>query len=923
MNKICLTIFFLCVYFVNAQNTKTYDFEISGSLIADNDQLPLESATIYLEQKKDSTLVTYTLSDAKGQFFLEGKTKTTDLQLSISYVGYKPIRKNIDLTKNNTIDFKKLTLDSDLDELNAVVLKVSPPITVKKDTLEFNVRSFKTKKDANVEDLLKKLPGVEVDDDGQITINGKPVNKILINGKPFFGNDPTIATKNFPKDIIEKIQVLDTKTKSQAFTGEQADGENKTVNLVVKKENNKGVFGRTAAGIGTDDKYQYAGMYNRFDNDEKFSALAGGNNINSPGFSYGEIRDMFGGGSGVSSNSLGRGNGITTSDNAGLNYANDYGKNIEFSSNYFFSRSDSDNEVSSESEQILEEETYYTNSRSTSSSQNYNHTANIEFDIKRDSTWLFNIAPSFKYNQQENHNISYKESLDEVKDTVNTSNNSTFNKTNKGDFATDLDITKRYGIDGGFIRVRTSAAFTSEKKDNFLNSETIVTNDESSNVLRDQFTDVHNTSQNLNTSFTYRQPLIANLFFLDVKYSFVRNRNQSDEKTYDYDDDTALYNSFNSDLSTDYVNIDQSHVPGISFSLRNKKISLRFSNYYRFRSLENTDDLRPEYSIKKEFNNFEQNTNLRYRISNMSSLNFNYRYQNSPPSLRYLQAFEDVSDPTNTIIGNPDLKPQTSHDMYAYYNYFNHQKQYGFNGFVYGSIVNDKTVTDRTIDENYISTTEYKNVDGNRFVTGRIEGNKTFKFTDKTSLSLRLQLRPRFEQNVAFNNGVLYNSKVTSFEPSLRLRYDWRDVFEISTQYNPEYTNTKYNISSMENQKFTTHQARINTTTKVPEKLEWSNTLNFNYNPNVADGFQKSSWFWNMSVSYSVLKDKGLISLNGYDILNQNTNVRRWASGNTITDYRSTVLKQYFMLGFSWKFNTLGDRATQKRGSGRRRGRRF
>ncbi len=209
----------------------------------------------------------------------------------MSYVGYRTYLKKM-LIDKEIIDLKRIALQLD-NQLGEVLVKSTAPITIKKDTLEFNVKSFKTKKDATVEDLLKQLPGVEVDDEGKITVNGKEVNKILVNGKPFFGNDPTITTKNLTKDIIEKIQVVDTKTKAEAFTGEVGDSENKTINLTIKEENNKGVFGRVSAGAGTDERYEFAGMVNLFDNDRRISVLAGGHNNNSPGFSLGELSTMF------------------------------------------------------------------------------------------------------------------------------------------------------------------------------------------------------------------------------------------------------------------------------------------------------------------------------------------------------------------------------------------------------------------------------------------------------------------------------------------------------------------------------------------------------------------------------------------------------------------------------------------------------
>lgn len=288
-------LFVVAILYSSFSFSQSKDFKISGKIVAEEDNMPLEAATVYLERERDSSLVTYTISDKDGSFQLEDKTSDQNLNLLVSYVGYQSYTQKVAINKNN-IELGDIKLKVSSNALDEVLIKSSAPVTIKKDTLEFNVKSFKTKKDATVEDLLKQLPGVEVDEEGTITVNGKEVNQILVNGKPFFGNDPTITTKNLTKEIIEKIQVVDTKTKSEAFTGEEGDAENKTINLTIKEENNKGVFGRVAAGAGTDKRYEFAGMFNRFDNDQRFSVLVGGNNINSPGFSFGEIEKMFGSG---------------------------------------------------------------------------------------------------------------------------------------------------------------------------------------------------------------------------------------------------------------------------------------------------------------------------------------------------------------------------------------------------------------------------------------------------------------------------------------------------------------------------------------------------------------------------------------------------------------------------------------------------
>ncbi|ANW95659.1 TonB-dependent receptor [Wenyingzhuangia fucanilytica] len=912
----------ISIIFVQQVNAQSIGFEISGTLISNDDKLPLESATVYLERKKDSTVVTYTITDAKGKFSLEGDTKDAALNFNITYVGFKSYHKDLDLKKEAIIDLKDIMLKPDANELNEVVLKLSPPITIKKDTIEFNAKSFKTKKDANVEDLIKVLPGAEVDAEGNITINGKPVNKVLINGKPFFGNDPTIATRNFPKDIIEKIQVLDTKTKSQAFTGEDSDGENKTVNLVIKKENNKGVFGRTAAGIGTDGRYEYAGMYNSFDNDQKFSALLGGNNVNSPGFSFGEIREMFGGS--VNSRNFGGGQGIVTSDNVGLNYADDYGEDIEFTSNYFYSSSDSENESSSEREDMYDTFSNFTSSKGKSATTNDNHSANFEVDIKKDSTWLINISPSFRFSKSRTVSESDQVIYDENGNEINNANSSSNVASDNRSASTDIDVTRKYGSRGGFFRVGLDVSVSNLNRDDYLLQQRVVANNPSKNFNRDLYSAIANTSQDIETSLTYRLPILSKKLYVDFSYSFNTDKNTSDEKTYAFDTNTQDYSKdFVNNLSTDYTNTDKSHVPQMGLNYSTEKIRLRYNGAYRFRTLENVDDLRPVFSLKRQFNNFEQNLSFRYPFSNKSSFNLRYNLRNNPPSLSNLQAFEDVSSNNNIVVGNPDLRPEKNHNFNLFFNNFDFQKRTGFYGYANGNLTYDQVVSKVTIDAaDGDRRTTYENVDGNYNVSAGIGASKKFQFTDLSSLNVRLGAGPGYNRTVNYNNDVLYISKGLSINPNMGLRYEWRDIMDLESRYTLSYSNTQYNLESLIDRNITAHRVDINTTTMVPKGLEWSNSVSYNYNPNVADGFQKSSWFWNMTVSYAVLKDKGLISLKAYDLLNQNTNVRRTVNQNYIQDSQSTVLKQYFMLGFSWKFNTLGDRTKGKRGSrgGERRG---
>ena len=482
--------------------SQTKKFTINGIVKSEDDQELLQSATVHLERIKDSSIVSYTITSEKGIFDLTGETSDSKIKLVVSFIGFKPYMKIIDVKNQNigTLFLKNSNL------LDGVVIKSSAPITIKKDTLEFNVKSFKTKADANVEDLLKKLPGVEVDLEGNITVNGKSVNKILVNGKPFFGNDPTITTRSLTKDIIEKIQITDTRTNAEAFSGEDADGENKTINLTIKKENNQGYFGKVAAGAGTNNRNEYAGMITRFKQSERIGILAGGNNINSPGFSFGNQRLQFGG----NSRSFGGGQGIVTSNNYGANYINSFGKIFEVSSDYFYKNSSSDNRSTSNRETFLSDGTsFFRSSENTSLNDSDSHDASIDFEIEIDSTFRIDIETDFNRNLNTNRFNSQSETLNNSKTLTNDSKIGSIADSDRERFDNEINLTKKFGSKGAFVRVELTANLRKTLTDDFVKSETNIYGSNPDQIIRDQYSDGISDIKELASQVTYRLPIIA------------------------------------------------------------------------------------------------------------------------------------------------------------------------------------------------------------------------------------------------------------------------------------------------------------------------------------------------------------------------------------------------------------------------------
>ncbi|MEE9406925.1 MAG: outer membrane beta-barrel protein [Polaribacter sp.] len=893
-------LFLICLLLSSIAFSQTKNFTITGIVQSTKDKELIESATVHAERVKDSSIVSYTITNSKGGFNLIGETSDDKIKLVVSYIGFNPYIKIIDVKNQNlgTLFIKASNV------LDAVVIRSSAPITIKKDTLEFNVKSFKTKADANVEDLLKKLPGVEVDDEGNITVNGKSVNKILVNGKPFFGNDPTITTRNLTKDIVEKIQITDTKTNAQAFSGEDSDGENKTINLTIKKENNKGYFGKVAAGAGTNDRYEYAGMVTRFKGTERIGLLAGGNNINSPGFSFGNQRLQFGG----NNRSFGGGQGIVTSNNYGINYINTFGKIFEVSGDYFYKNSESDNKSSTNRETFLSDGTsFFRNSENTSLNDSDSHDASIDFEIEIDSTFRIDIESDFNKNLNTNTFKSQSQTLNNTKTLINDSNIGSIADSDRNTFDNEINLTKKFGSKGAFLRVELTANLRETNTDDFVKSETNIYGSNPDQIIRDQFSDGNSDVKILGSEITYRFPITAKKLFLDVAYDYRNTNTKSKRSTFDFDQITNDYTSFSNLLSTDFEYSNAVKRPSVELEFRNKKWSASTEIAYSSRTLENKDFLRPQTNLVREFNNLEYGFNVRFRKSRTSGYRFRYNFRNSTPSLSQLQPFRDESNPLNIITGNPSLLPSTTHNIRFGASNFNWQKRTGFWSFANISFTNDRVVANTIINPNsLIRETTYANVDG--FVSIRAGGSysSTKKWEDFGSLRTEFRAFGTYSKNINFNNGVQYSSKITAISPRIGFDFTWNKVLQIRPSYTVSFSKNTYDIQNFSNRNFTSHDITIVTSTNFLKKIEWLNDVKYNYNPNIADGFQKSAWFWNTTLRYSILKNSGAISLKIYDVLDQNTNARRVATDDYIQDSSSTILNQYAMLSFTWKFNSLG-----------------
>jgi len=400
------------IFFLSFSSFSQRNITITGRVLEKNAQVPLVAATVYLSALKDSAVIDYTISDKNGFFKFDTKKITMPVSLNISYLGYQAFKQEAN-TILESKDFGVLYMSIVPDNLDEVVVKSEvPPIRIKKDTLEFNISSFKVRPDANVETLLKQLPGVIIAANGKISVNGKEVNQVLVNGKPFFDKDGKIAIQSLPSDIIEKVQITDTKTKKEELTKQASNSNNASINLTIDEKKNNGIQGKFMGGYGTNNRYESSALINYFRNKRKISVLGSSNNINTTGFSMDDVFDNMGGGRNASSGSFNGGRGIVLSNMLGLNYSDEWFQDFETNGSYFFSNSNSENGNRTKMTTFLPTGNFITESNAKTNEENRRHNFNYQLEYKIDSTTSLVVVPKFVKSNTKSSNASFEQSSD-------------------------------------------------------------------------------------------------------------------------------------------------------------------------------------------------------------------------------------------------------------------------------------------------------------------------------------------------------------------------------------------------------------------------------------------------------------------------------------------------------------------------------
>lgn len=894
---------FFYSFFGFAQNT----FSLQGTVLSDQ-QLGLDAATVFLSRVQDSTVVDYTITNTKGYFDLKVKKQNQAVDLVISMIGFEDFKKRFDVVETS-LDLGQIRLKAvatDLDEL--VIQAEVPPIRIKKDTLEFNASSFKVRPDSNVETLLKQLPGVEIDADKKITVNGKEVNQILVNGKPFFDADGQIALQNIPADLINKVQVTDTKTKKEEFTGKNSSSNNASINLTIDEAKNKGFFGKFMGGYGTDDRYESSGLLNYFKGKQKISLLGSSNNINASGFSMDEVFDNMGGGRsrrGAARGGRGSSSGLTRSNMFGLNFSDEYFDQLQASGSYLYNTSDTENTNRATRLNLLPSGEFTTRSNSFSKSYNENQQGNFSFEYEIDSTATLYVAPKLSkvYNYSRSHAMEASE--DASGQLLNSSNSLSDSRNNSVNFNNSLRYSKKFKKRAHYF----TASFTNSnsKQDGYAlsDSETIFFTNSTASDLRKQAKDTYSTSDSYHLDLEYSQPITDSLALVfNVDYNW--NQAIDAKKVFDFDGFTEDYTKLNVLETNTYKTEIRKLEPKVGISLVKSKFMLDLESGVQIVD-HNSNALFDEalYSFSKKYLSPHLRGFARYTIAKGKSVYGNYNYNVQYPTGFQILDIEDVSNPLVTIRGNSNLKPSDTHVAFLSFNAYDFASRSGFNVYVNASFYNNQVVSSVVYDENKKQHTTYENISGAHSYSIGGNWSKSHKIQEH-QLRYGVNMRLNHQKSLGFTDGLLYSSRGVQWSPGVYFNWDYGDYLTVMPSYNYTVYTTSYDNYVVDQATNFQHSFNFQVTSYWPENFVFGNDFGYSYNSRIAPGFKKSFYLWNTSLAYAFNNKNFIAKIKVYDVLNQNVSATRTISPTMILDQENTVLKRYIMFSLAYKFDRFG-----------------
>lgn len=902
MNKIFLTI----VLFLALSVHLFAQHSIQSTVFDSRNGMALEMATIRLLKQSDSTLIQGTQTDMKGGFLLS-KIKSGDYILVVSTVGYIEQKKNISMASRDLI-LKSIQLEENVKLLKEVQVKgTAAQLVVKGDTVEYNAAAFKTTENAAVEELLKKLPGVEITAEGKIMVNGEEIKKIRVDGKKFFNGDIEQATKNLPADLIDKIQVLEQKSDMAILTGFEDGDTERIINFTTKANRRNGVFGNLNAGTGIDRnndlRYDAGGSINLMNTDAQTTINLGLNNLNNSRSSRGR-----------GSWSDGANGGISTLQNIGVNNNTILNEKFKIGGNLTLNHTDNLSETYSNRTSYLSETTYNDISNRKSGNNKYDVNLDLEMEWKIDSMNTLILQPNFGYSSTDSYNTSKYSYL--------TANDSTSwgdsnNRGNSSSVSGGLNVIynrKSLIKKGRSFTTNLNFGFSQGDNDNYNLSNKFTP---TSLTHVDQYSDSKSDRFNTSLRLSMVEPLwnLKNMLELALRLS---SNNTASEKNQYSIDSQGNYSIFNAEYSNNFENRFYKETVELNYRYVDKIYNIMVglnaepSQTHNLRTYGNGFVRDTTYGVF----NLAPTARFQFNFGKKKFARFDYRGRTQQPSINQMQPVKNNNDLMSETVGNPLLNPSFSNYMRLMYSTFNDVRFSSFSTFMSANLTKDDMVLNKIYDNTLKQYNQTVNSDKMPFSlywsvmynTPIIQ--KRLHFNTNTNLGYRTQYsyisRGVNLDDIDYNNFMIGDmSKTRNYNGSEEISLTFtHEVIELGVRGRIGYTNSLNNLKNIETETWD-WMGRGNVVLRLPYDFTISSDIAYSNRAGYSN-LDQSEIMLNASIDKAMFKKKAVLSLRATDILHQRLNIRQVIGDNYVQYSSYNTLASYFLLTFTYKLSSFG-----------------
>lgn len=905
---------------MTAQNTT-----ITGTVISNGDGSFLPGAHVILVPAAGGPELD-NLTDDKGKFVVNN-IKPGDYLLKISYLGFADYQKQLQITRRG-LELGDIKLVESAYELGQVqVVGQAAQAISKDDTLQFNASSFKTNPDASAEDLTRKVPGIVIEN-GRIQAQGEDVKEILVDGKPFFGNDPAAALRNLPAEVIDKIQIFDRQSDQDAFSGFNSGQTTKSINIITRQDKRNGAFGRLFGGYGTDERYQAGGAVNRFKDDVRFTILGQFNNINEQNFSSEDLSGVSQGGGGGRRGSGGGGwgggnndfvvdqkQGIARTNAFGMNYSDNWGKKLKISGSYFFNQGNIVSEQNLNRELINSRSDFsqFYEEQNEATSGNLNHRMNmrIEYEINKNNSLI--IQPRMSMQDADGMQL------------ISAENNIQLLKLNdsKTDFSTLLgalnfsnQILWRHKFK------KAGRTFSAEMNNSIRNqdgeSSLYALNNSFGSRLRADTIDQENRllakGSTVSANINFNEP-ISKKSGLQFSYNVSRQVDDSDKKNFNLDELTNTYTELNGALSNVLGSEFLTQRAGLGIRGGNEKMQFNLNTNAQWVNQDASQTYPLQANIERNYFNVLPFAYLKYDFSKQKSIRFFGRAYTNAPSINQLQEVVDNSSPLRLRTGNPELLQSLGYNMSLRYSATNPAKSTVLYSYISGTI-NRNQITNSTIiatEDTYLNGGVLFPRGGQLVAPVNLNGNwnlrafTTYGFPLKMIKSnANLSLNASYQEQPGMVNKQINTSETTTLGFGLSVTSNISEKIDFTLSSRTNWNQAISSLNSSLNSIFLNQQFEGRINLILPGDWTFRSSIINQSFSGLGDGFNQNYWLWNGSIGKKFLKDnKGELSLVVFDMLKQNVSIQRNVTELYIEDAQTIVLQQYFMLRFNYRLSAM------------------